>query len=174
MKKCFTHIIKDTPLEFLFNSYSLRDSTKIIYDTAGNVVLKTQNRYINNGIFNKTEKYSNDSLIQRQFEMMHYFSDSNCNYAEFHKNGIPKYVKMSYCGEDTLITKYDSIGEETYREEIYVDGRKVKRHIYLYSTNGDRYFAQKTVCKRRRCKGWQYNDKGILISKKRYRLSKGR
>ncbi len=170
IEKQITHIDRGT--NNFFDHYWLDDTITFRYSEKGEVISKTQSIFASSHIYKKNVSYINDSLVYYHFELTQdfNFNDSDCNYAEFHSNGMPKYLRMSYCQQDRLITKYDSTGEETYREEFFViKDNRTNRLTYLYKPNRERYLIKKEVCKRKRCKYWLYNENGELVKVKRYR-----
>lgn len=168
-KKEIIQMKRNNKLEFFWDYYFYNDTAIIKFDEGGGIVSKTRNVLVNSDKFIRKENYVNDSLIKYQFDLTQSFNyDDSCNYAELHFNGMPKFLKMSLCGYDTLVTKYDSTGEETYRKEFIVvksDGQKIietKELTFLYGSSRNRYLSKKEVCKRRRCKCWIYNENGKL------------
>lgn len=167
VEKQITHINKATD----FGSYYWLDDTTIFkFNEKREVISRTQDIFVSSNIYKKKVSYINDSLVFYQIELKQdfNFNDSDCNYVELHSNGVPSYLKLNYCGQDSLIASYDSTGEETHREEYYeTKGSVSKRFTYLFKPNREQYLIKKKVCKRKRCKVWLYNDKGKLLSVKR-------
>jgi hypothetical protein len=171
-EKKVTEIYINDDLNFCCESYWLKDTIALKFNARGEVLSKIRNVDVNTDKYSRKESYINDSMVYYHFELKQdfNFNDSGCNYAEFYSNGMPQHLKMSYCGQDTLITKYDSTGEETYREEFFVTkDNRTNRLTYLFKPTRERYLIKKEVCKRRRCIYWLYNEYGELVKVKRYK-----
>lgn len=169
-------ISRGSASSFSWDYYQLYDTVFIAFNEKGEAESKNRNVVVNTDKYKREESYINDSLVNYRLQLSQdLVYDDSCDYAEFHSNGIPKYLKVSLCGMDTLTTIHDSTGEETYREEFFVTKhyddkiQQAKRYTYLYKPNRQRYLIKKEVCRRKRCRCWWYDNDGKLVKKKRYR-----
>lgn len=168
-KKLITQIKRTTDF---WGYYLFNDTIYFKYNLNGRTLAKIQSIFINSDILNKKVSYLNDSIIEYDIKVKQGFSnsDSSCNLVQLNSNGIPSYLKLNYCGQDSLILKYDSTGEETYRELFIVPKPNChSRFTYLFKPNREQYLVKKEICKRRRCKIWLYNAEGELLEVSKYK-----